>query len=366
MSTKIYNAYVMERKPPKDCTTTWHTIKDIDKNLRSIMKRAMPRILKYARKQLSERMIEVHDEIVLNHLKLEPYDLNSSVYSYACRSLDKEYAKAARAGTKSHLDFYLEASLFTHKDGSPAAIMFFGHRIWLDYIYKNAHKFGLKDYHYQNSTDKPKSVSKREWEARERFWDKVAPSGVPFEDGYSRQIFKPPYSFFSDLDYKASDWQRDRTSFERRVQYRANDRASYLYLRDTKPGLDHCRQMFSAASLALSEEDDRRDQPLYQQYVQECAERYERLFSPYKTISFKHLQSPVGDLLPDSNGPKDPRDWVGSMVKVTMVDGEVPIHGYVSAYEDSSRGKYLLVKSDRWADVHAFAVGSDQVSWEKY
>ena len=44
-------------------------------------------------------------------------------------------------------------------------------------------KYGLEDYHYQNSTDKPTNISKADWNKRRRDWDIAMPSGIPSKDG---------------------------------------------------------------------------------------------------------------------------------------------------------------------------------------
>ena len=367
MSTKIYNAYVMERSTsPNADKTQWITLKDIDKNLRSIAKRGLPHILKRVRSLLSEELIRIHDGVVLNAIKFNSYELNSSVYSLACRNLDREQAKARREDAATTMDFSLSATIFTHNDGTPAAVIFFGHNIWLNYIYDNAAKFGLRDYHYQNSTDDRRGATAREWAARKRFWDKMIPTGVPWEAGYNKEVYHPDYSLFSDLAYTAKDWQKERPSFERRLAVHAHHRAAFMYMRDTAPSGDHTKQMFTARVIALTDDVRKEQKPLYLKHVAACKLRYGQVFKAYKQVSFKSLQQPVGDLIPDQGGPAKPEDWVGSLVKVTINDGEVPVHGFVSEYEDSSRGKFLLVKSDRWAGTRAIVPGTDLLAWEGF
>ena len=44
-------------------------------------------------------------------------------------------------------------------------------------------KYGVKDYHYQNQTDRPDDISQKEWSRRRKDWDIVMPTGIPREDG---------------------------------------------------------------------------------------------------------------------------------------------------------------------------------------
>lgn len=44
-------------------------------------------------------------------------------------------------------------------------------------------KFQIVDFHYQNQTDKPNSISDEEWNIREKEWNRMLPSGNPSKDG---------------------------------------------------------------------------------------------------------------------------------------------------------------------------------------
>src|SRR5690606_12993915 len=48
---------------------------------------------------------------------------------------------------------------------------------------------GAKDYHYQNSTDRERGISAKDWKEREKSWDKITElSGVPREIGFSLDL----------------------------------------------------------------------------------------------------------------------------------------------------------------------------------
>lgn len=46
-----------------------------------------------------------------------------------------------------------------------------------------ANKYGLEEYHYQDQTDKPNSISSAQWAKRKKDWDEALPSGIPSKDG---------------------------------------------------------------------------------------------------------------------------------------------------------------------------------------
>lgn len=41
----------------------------------------------------------------------------------------------------------------------------------------------LEDYHYQNQTDRPESITEKEWEQRRNDWNRMLQSGIPARDG---------------------------------------------------------------------------------------------------------------------------------------------------------------------------------------
>lgn len=44
-------------------------------------------------------------------------------------------------------------------------------------------KYDVRDFHYQNQTDRPESVTEEEWKFREATWERIMPSGIPARDG---------------------------------------------------------------------------------------------------------------------------------------------------------------------------------------
>lgn len=48
---------------------------------------------------------------------------------------------------------------------------------------KELKPYNIRDYHYQNQTDKPDHITGREWRSRKLAWDRLMPSGIPSEDG---------------------------------------------------------------------------------------------------------------------------------------------------------------------------------------
>lgn len=47
----------------------------------------------------------------------------------------------------------------------------------------------VEDYHYQNASDRPDSISEKDWRQREEDWDEVMPSGIPAHTCLLFQMF---------------------------------------------------------------------------------------------------------------------------------------------------------------------------------
>lgn len=65
-------------------------------------------------------------------------------------------------------------------------------------------KWGLREYHYQDQTDRPEEILEEEWENRKKDWEKVFnQSRVPEKAGFTIHFFNEEtdlYNFFSDLE----------------------------------------------------------------------------------------------------------------------------------------------------------------------
>lgn len=79
-------------------------------------------------------------------------------------------------------DYSFEATFFP--SGNRLAFVIYCEHEFLRKLLVNA--LDAKDWHYQNSTDRPDGISWREWRTRQNFWDKALPgAGVPSENGFS-------------------------------------------------------------------------------------------------------------------------------------------------------------------------------------
>ncbi len=48
--------------------------------------------------------------------------------------------------------------------------------------------YQLKDYHYQNQTDRPDDISEKAWRKRQKDWEQALPTHIPLNDGLAIQL----------------------------------------------------------------------------------------------------------------------------------------------------------------------------------
>ncbi|MBO5435375.1 hypothetical protein J6A31_06125 [bacterium] len=137
-------------------------------------------------KSPSEMANMTYDDAV-KHAKL-------SIYSTAESSLWRNISFAEKENLRSGIaydeyDFKSEIVIFPLKNR--VLMMIFGNKLQNFFStlitepeYQSlCEKYNLRDYHYQNQTDRPENISAQTWAARGRVWNKLMKTGVPAEDG---------------------------------------------------------------------------------------------------------------------------------------------------------------------------------------
>lgn len=83
---------------------------------------------------------------------------------------------------------------------------------------------GWKDFHYQDSTDKPDALSESQWKYRKKLWDEVLldKSGIPEREGFTLKIL--PIAGLNRLWTQPED-PLPLNPFEKRVYVQASDLA---------------------------------------------------------------------------------------------------------------------------------------------
>lgn len=94
--------------------------------------------------------------------------------------------KAMQSGLNDPLKFNGSACIFFDKGA--ILVKFCGIP---DHLLPKGGKFA--DFHYQNSTDKPKKVTAKEWQARQETWERIFKHGESFGENGLNFDFCAPY-----------------------------------------------------------------------------------------------------------------------------------------------------------------------------
>lgn len=162
MSTKIYNAYIT------------------DKNLSELLeeyKKLVPEVEKLSDKLYYKTFTE---QLVFKLDKEENTDINKIINEKLNKILEK--LNESKLKNIRDVDYDFSSSCVCFPIENKTLIIYYAENneilnLLTDNIY-------LKDYHYQNSTDKPNDVLENDWIERKLNWDLVLNNGIPAHNGF--------------------------------------------------------------------------------------------------------------------------------------------------------------------------------------
>lgn len=158
MSTKIFDAYECKFK----------SIKDMHQKMQELRTIVHPVLVKKLRKKIAFDWATYVDDCTINENPIEKL-----FHDIAFKVTDK-YKEIRKTGVRNiSYDFYFEVVLIPYKDNVYL-------KIFAEDVPEKAYEFIKsigKDFHYQNSTDRPESISKKEWERREHIWEEIIKTG---------------------------------------------------------------------------------------------------------------------------------------------------------------------------------------------
>lgn len=171
MSTKIYNGYISTLNI-EQLLNEFISIRDKFENKKiqlynKILGNQVANKIDSAAIAASRTMTGEEQYAILN----ETHDINE-------RSVKDE---VVLRGEKSHLDLSSDCVVFP-MGKRKTLILFYCENKELTAIWERL-RF-IKEYHYQNQTDKPRGISEKNWDQRKRDWDKALGYDVPINRGY--------------------------------------------------------------------------------------------------------------------------------------------------------------------------------------
>jgi hypothetical protein len=208
MSTKIYNGYEIANSK-----MSLGDLRDFCKELQVKFEKTKRLSIK---KLITEKIIEEIDLRAVGIIIPTKDDLAHSVISKIWESLDREASAVKEKGNRNcEVDFSSSVTFIPIKGKLLA--LFYAESETFFKLWESQSL--VKDYHYQNSSDRPRKVSKAEWEQRKRDWDLALPGlGIPSQNGFSFA--------FTDYHLNATsikDILKSVPSFESRVKNATND-----------------------------------------------------------------------------------------------------------------------------------------------
>lgn len=162
MSTKIYTAYRVPVGRLNEFLDIFdrETGKVVLKHVRLIMR-------------------AVQEDVVLK--KIADWDVKKKItkamkWRARFSIIDNEFLKASKE-TRDGSAFVVAVGVNIWICGRKAYIIPWGHERW---YYKIKYPRWVEDFAYWNNTDEPEGMTRTEWKARERMWDKVCLEKVSF------------------------------------------------------------------------------------------------------------------------------------------------------------------------------------------
>lgn len=169
MSTKIYNGYEIQIKNAtlRQLTTF---ISEVQKDIRSACLELMSRkAADIATEIIDGPILLASKKYTIAGTEFEEWTWRSPA-SFADNLLRDKYKKIKTTMQRDpEYDFEFEVC-FMPCDERTLALLYVEQEKYTS-IWENHPK--VKDYHYQNQTDRPKGISKAEWEERSISWDKA-------------------------------------------------------------------------------------------------------------------------------------------------------------------------------------------------
>lgn len=183
MSTKIHNGYIIEKS---------FDILELLKFLKDFQDKAQQERDRQTSRFLTSEFIRKFDKETILGEKPDPIEILSQMWIDVSTRAHKVYKTNQRDPL---VDFGCEVTIIPHND-KLLALLFCEQKtyeeIWKSYPF-------VKDYHYQNSTDKPDTISREDWDERSQNWDEAIPT-TPAENGFSFTVVDYSWPIFQKSD----------------------------------------------------------------------------------------------------------------------------------------------------------------------
>lgn len=175
VSTKIFDAYIL---PAGACTTT-RALLSFSKRIRAALGPVSKRL---AYEAMALKLATTTDLLTLGVIRRPEH----SPFKIVAEEMQRARANLRDGRREISWDFNLEWTFFC-APGGRVLLKLFGEDAMCRAFERTFP--AAKEYHYQNSTDRPKDVTSQEWAQRKHDWDKATGDGPYCSNGLSMRLW---------------------------------------------------------------------------------------------------------------------------------------------------------------------------------
>lgn len=193
MSTKIYNGYIFNKKIK--------TLDQAHKYLRSVrsqfensgkyqIKEVAVRVAQYFFDSLENNVLNSEHKKAIEEFKSNQYQDN--LLSQIIHKTENMFREDAKSPYRSGI-YDLNCSVMLYQYQNRILVLFYGSQKFRK-IFESLKL--IEDFHYQDQTDEPKDIPKKEFKLRGRWWEKVMDDKTPAQSGLSFSLMTDYESYF--------------------------------------------------------------------------------------------------------------------------------------------------------------------------
>lgn len=184
MSIKIYNGYILDQN---------YSLRELNDLFVDLRKKMQETANKSYLELIMDFCVYVQDMIAIfgkekaeQMLQREERFFKGSNFIDCWNCVEERVIEASKSDKRNfRYDFQSEVQILPIEN--KILLMYFGNdKDELLQVFENEPY--ISEYHYQNQTDKPDSISEEEWEERRRDWTDALPSWIPSDTGFTIQL----------------------------------------------------------------------------------------------------------------------------------------------------------------------------------
>ena len=187
MSTKIYNGYKFDRN---------YTLRELDEKLKILKKDVQAKANKLFSEHVIREFLYVFDYFtffgkektlkLLEKYKYKREDLDWGIILFYITGYIEEKIQKSKGEIRRDFIYDYECSIHILPIPRKLLFLYYGEKPEFEKIVESQDY--IKDYHYQNQTDRPETISRKSWKTREKDWEEAIIDYVPGNHGFTVEL----------------------------------------------------------------------------------------------------------------------------------------------------------------------------------